>query len=223
MKLPYRILVLDDDEHALDGITELLRESGYTVTPAPTYESAKGLVTAENYDLLVTDVHLRGFNGLHLVMQCRRDSPDMAVMIMTGYEEPLMELEASRYNAEFVRKPIQPGEFLEGVARALSRVRRQRRWPRKRVIGGFRVKAHGHPAAVMDVCYGGLRLEMPATLPLPDTFDVEVSGIGLRFEVAPVWSNPSNQSGSVICGAALSSDETPEARTWRTIVDRLTA
>ena len=26
MKLPYRILVLDDDEHALSGIVELLRE-----------------------------------------------------------------------------------------------------------------------------------------------------------------------------------------------------
>lgn len=223
MKLPYRILLLDDDEHALEGITELLRDSGYSVTPVPSYENAKSLVTAENFDLLVTDVRLRGFNGLHLVMQCRRDSPDMAMMIMTGYEEPLMELEASRYNAEFVRKPIKPDEFLEGVARALSRVRRQRRWPRKRVIGGFRVKAHGHPAAVMDVCYGGLRLEMPGAMPLPDTFDIEVSGIGLRLEVAPVWANPSSQAGSVVCGAALSSDTTPEARTWRTIVDRLTA
>jgi DNA-binding response OmpR family regulator len=223
MKLRYRILALDDDEHALDGITELLRESGYHVTPASTYESAKQLVGTESFDLLVTDVHLRGYNGLHLVMQCRRDSPDMAVMIMTGYDEPLLELEASRYNAELVRKPIQPSQFLDGIARALSGVRRQRRWPRKRVVGGFRVKAYGHPAAVMDVCYGGLRLEMATTMPLPDTFDVEVSGIGLRLEVAPVWAYPSGQGDSVVCGAALSSDETPEARTWRTIVDRLTA
>ena len=128
-------------------------------------------------------------------MQCRRDSPEMAIIIMTGYDEPLIELEASRYNAEFVRKPIQPAEFLDGVARALASVRRQRRWPRKRVIGGFRVTAHGHPAAVMDVCYGGLRLEMSAAMPLPDTFDVEVSGIGLRFEVEPVWANASAQPG----------------------------
>jgi len=223
MKLPYRILALDDDEHALEGITELLRESGYTVTPTSNYESAKSLVGAEEFDLLVTDVHLRGFNGLHLVMQCRRDSPEMAMIIMTGYDEPLMELEATRYNAEFLRKPIRPDEFLDGVARALSRVRRQRRWPRKHVIGGFRVKAYGHPAAVMDVCYGGLRLEMSASMPLPDTFDIEVSGIGLRLEVAPVWASASARAGAVVCGAALSSQETPEARTWRTIVDRLTA
>ena len=43
----------------------------------------------------------------------------------------------------------------------LSGVRRQRRWPRKRVEGGFRVTVKGRSAAVVDVSYGGLRLEMP--------------------------------------------------------------
>src|SRR4051812_7517483 len=38
MKLPYKILVLDDDDSALDGIVEMLREMGYAVTPATTYE-----------------------------------------------------------------------------------------------------------------------------------------------------------------------------------------
>ena len=66
---------------------------------------------------------------------------------------------------------------------ALSKVRRQRRWTRKRVVQGFRVLAHGHPAAVVDVCYGGLRLEVSNVDELPTSFDVEVGGIGLHFEV----------------------------------------
>jgi DNA-binding response OmpR family regulator len=223
MKLPFRILVLDDDEHTLEGITELLRGSEYEVTPASTYEVAKRFVADAAYDLLITDVRLRGFNGLHLVMQCRRASPEMAVMIMTGYDEPLMELEASRYSATFIRKPIKPVEFLQSVAGCLAQVPRQRRWPRKCVVGGFRVTADGRPAAVMDVSYGGLRLEMLAAGSLPRTFKVEVAGINLRFDVQPVWSLPGAQGGAFVCGAALASDATPEARTWRTIVDRLTA
>jgi DNA-binding response OmpR family regulator len=223
MKLPFRILVLEDDEHALDGITELLRASSYEVTPASTYEVAKQLIADVTYDLLITDVRLRGFNGLHLVMHCRHSSPEMAVMIMTGYDDALMEIEASRYSAMFVRKPLKPGEFLESVSKCLAHVRRQRRWPRKRVVGGFRVTADGRPAAVVDVSYGGLRLEMLAAGALPHTFSVEVTSIGLRFQVEPVWSHPVLQGGAFVCGAALSSDATPEARTWRTIVDRLTA
>ena len=60
-----------------------------------------------------------------------------------------------------MRKPIRPAEFLQTVDEALAKVRRQRRWPRKRVVGGFRVTVEGRPAAVVDVSYGGLRLELP--------------------------------------------------------------
>jgi CheY-like chemotaxis protein len=31
MTLPFKILVLDDDEHALSGLVELLREAGHTI------------------------------------------------------------------------------------------------------------------------------------------------------------------------------------------------
>jgi DNA-binding response OmpR family regulator len=223
MKLPYRILVLDDDEHALEGFVELLREAGYNVTGASTFDSAKRLLGLEPFDLLITDVRLRGFNGLHLVMQVRAEYPDTEVIIISGYDEPLIELEASRHNAVFVRKPVMPAEFLKTVAAGLAHVRRQRRWPRKRVVGGFRVTAAGKPAAVVDVCYGGLRLEIASASSLPSTFDVEVAGIGLQLPVQPVWSYPSADSQSVVCGAALASDSTPAARTWRAIVDRLSA
>ena len=223
MKLPYRILVLDDDEHALSGIVELLRDASYVVTAAATYDAAKRLLALGSYDLLVSDVRLRGFNGINLVRQCAAEHPDMALVIITGYDEPMMEFEAGRYGAKYVRKPINPGHFLETVTDALSKVRRQRRWTRKRVVQGFRVKAHGQPAAVVDVCYGGLRLEVANLNELPSSFDIEVGGIGLHLEVDRVWSHRSSDGHSVICGAALATDATPAARTWRAIVDRLSA
>ena len=223
MKLPYRILVLDDDEHALSGIVELLRDAAYVVTAAATYDAAKRLLGLGSYDLLISDVRLRGFNGINLVRQCAAEHPDMALMIITGFEEPMIEFEAARYGARFVRKPINPSQLLETVVQSLSKVRRQRRWTRKRVVEGFRVKAHGQPAAVVDVCYGGLRLQVANVNELPSSFDVEVGGIGLHLEVDCVWSYPSPDGQSVICGAALATDATPAARTWRAIVDRLSA
>ncbi len=222
-RLPFRILVLDDDENTLAGMVELLRDVDYLVTPAATYDTARRMLRLSSYDLLICDIRLRGFNGLHLIRQSFSDYPDMALMIITGYEEPMMEVEAARYGAEFVRKPIRPPEFLAAVARGLRSVRRQRRWQRKRVVGGFRVTANGRPAAVVDVSYGGLRLEIPAGQHLPPSFDVEVARIGLRLEVEPVWCQRSDVTDAVVCGAALASDSTPSARTWRAIVDRLSA
>jgi CheY-like chemotaxis protein len=223
MKLPFRILVLDDDDTALAGIVELLRDAGYVVTGATTYDAAKRLLALDSYDLLITDIRLRGFNGLHLVRQSHRDRPEMGIIIISGYDEPMIEVEAGRYGAEFVRKPIKPQQFLQSVARTLADVRRQRRWPRKRVIGGFRVTANGRPAAVVDVCYGGLRLEVPEGGNLPDVFDVEIAGIGLHLPVEAVWTQRSQEGGAMMYGAALAAEETPAARTWRAIVDRLSA
>jgi DNA-binding response OmpR family regulator len=222
MKLPYRILVLEDETNTLAGMVEMLREAEYEVTGASSYETAKRLLSISSYDLFITDVRLRGFNGLHLVRQCINEHPDMAVIIMTGYDESLMEIEAGRYGATFIRKPVAPGALLETVARCLEKVRRQRRWMRKRVVGGFRVMANGLPAAVMDVSYGGLRLEIPDAASLPPTFNIEVAGIGLHLAVDTVWTKPSGD-GSILCGAALAADATPAARTWRAIVDRLSA
>jgi CheY-like chemotaxis protein len=223
MKLPYRILVLDDDENALSGIVELLRDADYQVTGATTYEAAKSLLAASAYDLFISDVRLRGFNGLNLVMKSRTDYPDMAVIIISGFEEPLMELEASRYQAVFVSKPIRPAAFLQTIADCLANVRRERRWPRKRISGGFRVTAAGKPAAVVDVSYGGLRLAVPKGMPLSESFPVELSGIGLQFEVQAVWSCPSEDTNYTLCGAALATESSAAATTWRAIVDRLSA
>jgi CheY-like chemotaxis protein len=223
MKLPFRILVLDDDENALSGIVELLRDADYHVTGATTYDAAKRLLAAGSYDLLITDVRLRGFNGLNLVMKSRAEYPDMAVIIISGYEQPLMELEASRYHATFVSKPLRPAAFLQTVADCLANVRRERRWPRKRVIGGFRVTAAGKPAAVVDVSYGGLRLEVPKGTELSQPFPVELAGIGLQFDVQAVWSCPSDNGNYTLCGAAIEANQSAAADTWRAIVDRLSA
>src|SRR4029453_2231487 len=107
-----------------------------------------------------------------------------------------------RYNAQFIRKPIKAAEFLEVVALSLNTVRRQRSWPRKQVAGGFRGPPPGRQAWVLDFCYGGLRLEVPGADPLPPSFAVEVSGIGLNLEVEPVWSYPAAGSSGLLCGAS---------------------
>lgn len=223
MKLPYRILVLDDDEVALSGVVELLRDAGHHVTGAATYDAAKRLLSVSSFDLLVSDVRLRSFNGLNLVMQARNDHPDMAIIIMTGYDDPLIDLEAHRYHAPLLKKPLHPREFLQQVDTALQGVRRQRRWPRKRVVGGFRVTIGGRPAAVVDVCYGGLRLEMPDGPPPAGRFELEIAGIGLHLQAEPVWTDTSSRPRGSVCGAALAEDYSPAARTWRVIVDRLTS
>jgi DNA-binding response OmpR family regulator len=222
MTLPFRILVLDDDEHALAGIVELLGGASWEAIGTPSYEEALRLLAEDRFDLVITDVRLRGFNGLNLAKRARAGRPGLAIIIISGYEDAMMELEASRYQAIFLRKPLHPARFLETVAQSLAGVRRERRWPRTRVQGGFQVIAAGQPAAVVEVSYGGLRFEVPAGTPLPPRFAVELSGLGVQLQVQPVWSGPSANRQQTVC-AALTDGDSPAHARWRLIVDRLSA
>ena len=54
--------------------------------------------------------------------------------------------------------------FLSIVAEKVSDLSRRRRWARKNILGGFAASVAGHKAKVVDMSYGGFRLEMPAPL-----------------------------------------------------------
>jgi len=91
------------------------------------------------------------------------------------------------------------------------------------VLGGFRVTAAGKPAAVVDVSYGGLRLEVSSETNLEQSFPVELAGIGLQFDVQAVWSCPADRGNYLLCGAAIAGEQGAATHTWRAIVDRLSA
>jgi DNA-binding response OmpR family regulator len=222
MPLPFTILALDDDEHALSGMLELLRDAGHQATGATTFDAAKRLLAVEQYDLFITDVRLRSFNGLQLVREERPRHPHMAILLITGYPEPLLELEAGRYSAGFLTKPLRPGKFLEEVQRLLATVRRERRWPRKRVTVSVSAQVGGRQATLVDVCYGGLRVEVDETVPapLPTEFRVDVPAFRLSLPAARVWS-ARQEDGALRCGMEVPWDDSPAGRAWRNLVDAL--
>ena len=145
------------------------------------------------------------------------------MIIMTGYDEPLMQLEASRYSAQFIKKPIKTREFLD--VRAATACRRFAASGAGRVSACSAASASRRPAARRQSSTSATVVSawrFPQSTALPALFDVEVSGINLHLMVEPVWSS-ARVPGALVCGAALASDATPAARTWREIVDRLSA
>jgi DNA-binding response OmpR family regulator len=220
--LPYQILVVDDDEVTLSGLMELLRDAGYQATSAGTFEAARSELETGHHDLLVADVRLRSQNGLHLVRLGRMLHPEMAIIVMTGYPESSLQLEASRYMAVYLEKPIDPRLFLRTVNRLLSQVRRERRWPRRHAPESFVVQIGSWSARLLDVSYGGLRFAMhaPAT-PLPPTLQVRMPALNLQVEAETVWTDRVSAPGALLGGLALVSQGDDAPLPWRALVDSL--
>src|SRR3972149_6523465 len=79
------ILVVDDDPHALDSISLLLKEYGYHITACSNAEEAfKKLQQAQGIAIVLSDIKMEGISGMELTKRIRASNNDTPVILMTG-------------------------------------------------------------------------------------------------------------------------------------------
>jgi len=120
MRSAMHLLIVDDDRETLDGLTELLEDAGFECDGATSFEAAIAAMRASPPDVLVTDIRLQGFNGLHLVL--RRPAGTYAI-VMSAFPDPVLHTEAHRLGAPFLGKPVQTRQLLELLKRVHARPR----------------------------------------------------------------------------------------------------
>ena len=221
--MPALILLVATDKTVLQRTDNLLSEAGYLVAAVNTFERAKVLLDSLHPDLLVADVRLGAFNGLHLAVRSRIAHPLLPVIITHASPDPVIENEAKRQGAAFIVKPLENPEFVRRVKAALEQYgRRQpkiRRWPRKRVAAVVEAEFAASPARICDVSYGGLRLAFGDERRLPEVFKVTVPHAGLTVKARSVWTFRSPTSDEFWCGAEVLDADAPEMTGWRHFVD----
>lgn len=119
------ILIVDDDAAIRTGLQRILDHHGYTVKTAQTAEEALIALNHQSFDLVISDVHMPGMDGLTLLSEIKQVAPDMAVVIITAYGSTEIVIQALRRGvADFMTKPFQPAEFLSIVEREMAKRRK---------------------------------------------------------------------------------------------------
>lgn len=118
LTMKYRnVLIVDNDLRTQVELSELLSAAGYCTSAVGTFQEARHALRNDPPDLLVADIRLGAFNGLHLLITARARLP---VIIMTGFHDPVLEADARTYGAEYIVKPLDPSSFLRLVQRLLD-------------------------------------------------------------------------------------------------------
>src|SRR5450631_3141051 len=104
-RLPYSVLVVDERPLVLARLVLPLREAGYDVIVATTFEAAKQRLAVQTPNLLIAASRLGLFNGMHLVVRGHIDHPTMAAILTAHEKDPVLEAEASAYGASCVLTP----------------------------------------------------------------------------------------------------------------------
>src|SRR5712664_2358420 len=118
------VLIVDDDPALLQALPEALRMrmTGLTVDTAQSGAVALGQITARDYDAIVTDIKIPGMDGLELLAEIRTHRPDTPTLMITGYGEHDLVVQALRAGAyDFIRKPIDRDYFVASLRRAIEK------------------------------------------------------------------------------------------------------
>ena len=78
------ILLVDDDEQLRTMLGEVLRRAGYEVQAACDGTEAIRLYRSHPTDLIITDLIMPEKEGLEMIRELRRDSPQVRIIAMSG-------------------------------------------------------------------------------------------------------------------------------------------
>ena len=109
-----RILVVDDEESIRLSLRQFLADAGYEADSAEAVDEAMGMLAAEEFDVVVSDIIMPRLTGVALLEAIKATSPEVEVILMTG--EPTVDTasQAVRSGAfDYLAKPIGKDEFLK--------------------------------------------------------------------------------------------------------------
>jgi DNA-binding NtrC family response regulator len=135
------ILVVDDERSICIAVERLLSRRGYEIETAQTGEDAIAKLGQRPFQLMITDLNLKGFSGMDLLRWVREHSPDTAVIMITAYGSEKIAVEAMKIGAaDYLPKPFDNDELELMVDRLLEGVllRRDLRLLQEKVADSYR-------------------------------------------------------------------------------------
>ena len=109
-----KVLIVDDEEDILWGLSEELSRNGIDVDTASNGQEAFEKIKENDYDFLITDIRMPGMSGSELLLKSKNLRPDLKVVVMTAYGSDELKQEVLSHGAiSYLEKPFDFEQLLE--------------------------------------------------------------------------------------------------------------
>jgi DNA-binding NtrC family response regulator len=114
------ILVVDDDADMREMVHDMLKDRGHQVTTASSGQEALRLLGEGDYAVVLSDLRMKGMQGIELLTEIKKTVPDINVILMTAFGSVETAVEAMKYGAsDYLTKPVKKDELIRVVERVL--------------------------------------------------------------------------------------------------------
>ncbi|ANY67137.1 hypothetical protein BBD42_12180 [Paenibacillus sp. BIHB 4019] len=132
------LLVVDDEKHYADSLADTIPWTKLGISPVlKAYSASEALALMEAFpvDILMTDIRMPRMNGLELIEQARRRSPQLKCLLHTGYADFDYARKAIELQAlDYLMKPAKDEQLLEAMGRIVKQLEQERA-----IEQGFRI------------------------------------------------------------------------------------
>ena len=114
MRLPTRVLVVDDSGTMRSIVRKILLASRYTMDISEASEGIAALnhLGTQKVDVVMLDYNMPGFNGIETLAEIKRVAPRVAVVMMTSTVDDVVRARAESSGAAgFLKKPFYPADL----------------------------------------------------------------------------------------------------------------
>jgi two-component system, NtrC family, response regulator AtoC len=116
-----RVLVVDDEPEMAAVVEQGLKRRGYAVRQENSADAAWELLEREDFDVVITDLNMRGMSGVELTDRIAKNRKDIPVIVITAFgslETAIATLRAGAY--DFITKPLEIDQLVVAVERAIQ-------------------------------------------------------------------------------------------------------
>jgi two-component system response regulator AtoC len=116
-----RVLVVDDDRDMCEFIAAGLAKRGFAIEWRTSADEAFTLMQSEEFDVVISDLNLRGMSGIELCERIAANRPDIPVVVITAFGSLETAVQAIRAGAyDFITKPFQTDVLRLTLERAIQ-------------------------------------------------------------------------------------------------------
>ena len=116
-----KILIVDDEKHVTEPLDLILTDAGFTVLTAHSVADSIRILKETPVDLVITDLRISDASGIDLITHIKRETPEIEVILMTGFGSLDITIEAIKAGAYYyLEKPYTRERLFMLVDRALQ-------------------------------------------------------------------------------------------------------
>lgn len=117
-----KILIVDDERMARQGLELMLKQEGYSVVSADSGISALRKMANSEFDVVITDLKMKQIDGMDILVKTKEKYPGTEVIMITAYATVDTAIEAMQKGAyHYIPKPYKFAEVRMIVQRAFER------------------------------------------------------------------------------------------------------